>query len=203
MDLLLHYFPELSTEQRLQFIKAAELYAYWNQRINVISRKDIEAIHLHHFLHALAIAKAFPLQSGRVLDFGTGGGFPGIPLAIFYPALSFHLVDSIGKKIKVVQEIISDLGLLNVTASNERVEQHIGTYDYITCRAVAPLPELYQWTKNLHNRKSEAEHNGWILLKGGDLHQEISDLGKRVHIRSIRDYFQEDYFQNKFVLHFK
>lgn len=203
MNLLRHYFHEFSEQQLSQFQKAEELYRYWNQRINVVSRKDIDAIALHHFLHSLSIVKAFPLQGGSVLDFGTGGGFPGIPLAILYPHISFHLVDSIQKKINVVNEVVKGLQLKNVTTSSNRVEKLTGSYDYITCRAVAPLKEIYQWTKHLHNRNSRLEHTGWILLKGGDLHQEISDFGRRLYQVPISEFFNEEYFQQKYVLHFR
>ncbi len=203
MNLLRRYFPELSDQQLSQFQKAEELYRYWNERINVVSRKDIDAIELHHFLHSLSIVKAFPLSGGRVLDFGTGGGFPGIPLAIMYPHISFNLVDSIQKKMKVVNEVIEGLQLKNVITSTERVEKLHGSYDYITCRAVAPLQELYLWTKHLHNRNSTLENNGWILLKGGDLHQEISDFGKKLFQVPISEFFIEQYFQQKYVMHFR
>lgn len=202
VPLLEKYFPELSVAQREQFEKTLELYRFWNDRINVISRKDTDALELHHLLHSLSIVKAFPFSGGRVLDFGTGGGFPGIPLAIYYPHISFHLVDSIQKKIKVVQEISKELGLSNVTTTVIRVEQLHATYDYITCRAVAPLSQIYAWTKHLHHRASTQVNHGWHLLKGGDLHQEISDLGRRMHRVPISSFFTEEYFKEKFVLHF-
>lgn len=203
VPLIEKYFPQLTAAQFSQFEKAIDCYRYWNERINVVSRKDMDALELHHLLHSLAIAKAFPLSGGRVLDFGTGGGFPGIPLAILYPHISFHLVDSIQKKIKVVQEVSNELGLKNVSATAIRVEQLNSKYDYITCRAVAPLAQLYQWTKHLHHKNSVQEHNGWILLKGGDLHQEISELGMRIKRVPVNDFFEEDYFNEKYVLHFK
>ncbi len=202
MELLQHYFPQLTTKQIEQFQVAAEYYRYWNKRINLISRKDIEALEVHHFLHSLAIAKAFPLQAGKVLDFGTGGGFPGIPLAILYPQISFHLVDSIQKKVNVVHEVCTGLGLQNTHSDTIRVEHLKEKYDYITCRAVAPLAQIYQWTKHLYLHNSKQQHNGWILLKGGNLHEEISQFGKRLYQIPIQDFFKEAFFEQKYVLHF-
>lgn len=200
-DIILKYFPSLYPRQIEQFAALYDSYVEWNNKINVISRKDIDQLYLHHVLHSLAIAKVidFPSQTS-ILDFGCGGGFPGIPLAIMFPNSKFHLVDSIGKKLKVVNEISTSLKLENIRTTHTRVEELKDKYDYITCRAVAPLIEVFHWTKYLINQNPDSR---WILLKGGDLHQEISDLGKRVELIPINKYFDEEYFKEKYILKLK
>jgi len=202
-ELIKKYFPSLSPEQFSQYERLYDLYVYWNERINVISRKDIDQLYLHHVLHSLAIAKVVVLPAGAsVLDFGTGGGFPGIPLAIMFPQAKFHLVDSIAKKIRVVNEISNALKLNNITATHSRVEELKGSYDYITCRAVAPLTEIYGWTKKLINNSSAFPGSGWILLKGGELNKEIKELGRKVERIPINSFFGEEYFNEKYVVRF-
>jgi 16S rRNA (guanine527-N7)-methyltransferase len=203
-ELIEKYFPLLSSKQLSQYEGLYELYSFWNERINVISRKDIDQLYLHHVLHSLAIAKTISFSNGvLVLDFGTGGGFPGIPLAIMFPEVKFFLVDSIAKKINVVNEVTQSLKLLNVSTSHSRVEELKGKYDYITCRAVAPINEIYQWTKHLYDKASLSNDSGWVLLKGGDLNQEIAEIKKQAKITSISDFFSEDYFNEKYIVQFK
>jgi len=196
------YFPDLSLEQRRQFDALGGLYKEWNDKINVVSRKDIDELYLHHVLHSLGIAKflGFP-EGSHVLDFGTGGGFPGIPLAIMFPQTRFHLVDSIGKKIKVVNEVANGIGLTNVKATHTRVEDLREKYDFVTCRAVAPLSQIYGWTKHLVVKRLPHERaGGWVLLKGGDLHMEISESGRKVTMVPLTDYFNEEFFTDKFIV---
>ena len=189
MQSIEQYFPELTERQRQQFAALDELYRTWNARINVISRKDIDALYEHHVLHSLGIAKAFPFSDGtKVMDLGTGGGFPGIPLAILTPGVHFHLVDSIGKKIRVCNEIIQALGLDNVTTEWTRVEKLHEKYDVVVSRAVAPIEELIRWSKPLSKRL--------ICLKGTN---EIKE-GKSIEIKPLSDYFQEEFFQEKAVV---
>ena len=189
MQSIEHYFPELTERQKQQFAALDELYRTWNARINVISRKDIDALYEHHVLHSLGIAKAFPFIAGtKVMDLGTGGGFPGIPLAILTPGVHFHLVDSIGKKIRVCNGIIQALGLDNVTTEWTRVEKLHEKYDVVVSRAVAPIEELIRWSKPLSKRL--------ICLKGTN---EIKE-GKSIEIKPLSDYFQEEFFQEKAVV---
>lgn len=189
MQSIEHYFPELTERQRQQFAALDELYRTWNARINVISRKDIDALYEHHVLHSLGITKAFPFADGtKVMDLGTGGGFPGIPLAILTPGVHFHLVDSIGKKIRVCNEIIQALGLVNVTTEWTRVEKLQAKYDVTVSRAVAPMEELIRWSKPLSKRL--------ICLKGTG---EVKE-GKGIEIKPLSDYFQEEFFQEKAVV---
>jgi 16S rRNA (guanine527-N7)-methyltransferase len=201
-DVVYNYFPQLTEQQRAQFDALGPLYKEWNDKINVVSRKDIEQLYLHHVLHSLGIAKWTALPAGaEVLDFGTGGGFPGIPLAIMFPDVHFHLVDSIGKKIKVVQAVANEIGLQNVRASHTRVEDLKQKYDFITCRAVAPLTQIYGWTRHLlHKRLAHAHAGEWILLKGGDLQDEIKESGRPVTTQPLSAYFSEEFFQDKFVV---
>ena len=189
MQQIERYFPELTERQRQQFAALDELYRTWNARINVISRKDIDALYEHHVLHSMGIAKAFPFADGtKVMDLGTGGGFPGIPLAILLPGVHFHLVDSIGKKIRVCNEIVQALGLTNVTTEWTRVEQLHERYDAVVSRAVAPIEELVRWSKPLTGRL--------ICLKGtGEVKK-----GKRVTIKPLSDFFEEDFFKEKAVV---
>ena len=205
MKIILKHFPDLTDEQYQQLTDLEEVYREWNSRINVISRKDIDSIYLHHVLHSLAIAKYVGFApNSRIFDLGTGGGFPGIPLAIVYPDVRFHLLDARAKKIKVVEEVVERLGLRNVTASHGRAEEHRGQYDFIVTRAVAPLARLWEWS---HNKISGRHHshlpNGLIALKGGELAEEMSELPINVDIYSqdISAYFDEDYFETKKIIH--
>src|SRR5690606_37439354 len=195
------YFPDLSETQRRQFEQLGELYPYWNAQINVISRKDIESLYFHHVLHALAIGKFTTFQPGtRILDVGTGGGFPGIPLAILFPEVEFHLVDSIGKKIKVVREIANAIGLKNVKADHLRAEQVDGKYDFVISRAVTRLGEFYPWIQGKFAKKAKnALPNGIIYLKGGDLEQELKESRLPAQLFPLTQYFKEDFFETKFI----
>lgn len=187
--------------QQRQFAQLLPLYEEWNAQINVISRKDMEAFYVHHVLHSLAIAKAAPFEDGtRVLDLGTGGGFPGIPLAILFPNCTFHLVDSIGKKIKVVTEVVAALGLTNVTAEHARVEQLAQRYDVVVTRAVAPLSQLKQWLQNRFEPRSPMAVRGLIALKGGNLTDEIIEAKVKATLIPISDLFSEEYFETKTVV---
>lgn len=187
--------------QQRQFAQLLPLYEEWNAQINVISRKDMEAFYVHHVLHSLAIAKVAPFEDGtRVLDLGTGGGFPGIPLAILFPNCKFHLVDSIGKKIKVVTEVVAALGLTNVTAEHARVEQLSQRYDVVVTRAVAPLSQLKQWVQNRFEPRSPMAVRGLIALKGGNLTDEIIEAKVKATLIPISDLFTEEYFETKTVV---
>jgi len=205
-QLLLKYFPDLTKNQVDQFSQLPALYKEWNEKINVISRKDIDHIMLHHVLHALAIAKLTKFNAGtQIMDLGTGGGFPGIPLAILFPEASFFLIDGTGKKIKVVQEVSQALGLPNVTAAQQRAEELKGhTFDFVVSRAVAELPMLWQWSKPLiHTRHKNALPNGLIALKGGNLKQEIKAMPKsdEVELTLITRYIKEPYFEEKYLVY--
>lgn len=196
--LIYNYFPNLTEEQKRQFELLEELYQDWNLKINVVSRKDIDELYLRHVLHSLAIAKFISFLPGsQVMDVGTGGGFPGIPLAILFPETHFTLVDAIGKKIKVVEEVIKGLGLKNVTAKHQRVEEEPKQFDFIVSRAVAAMPTFMHWIKgriakdSLHPLK-----NGVLYLKGGDLEEELKDY-KTVQVYPLTDYYQEDFFETK------
>jgi 16S rRNA (guanine527-N7)-methyltransferase len=192
------YFPDLTPVQKDQFERLFELYADWNSKINVISRKDIDLIYEHHVLHSLGIAKIIPFRKGtRVLDVGTGGGFPGIPLAILFPETEFLLVDSIGKKIKVVQEVSAGLGLQNVRAIQKRAEEIDEKFDFIVSRAVTAFPEFYYWVrrKTFPLNKNQLP-NGILYLKGGDLSEELKDFPK-AKIYELKDYFKEEFFETK------
>lgn len=203
LDIITRYFPALTKEQFERFSGMKELYAHWNAQINVISRKDMDAFYTHHVLHSLAIAKVISFRPGTtVLDVGTGGGFPGIPLAIMFPECRFHLVDSIGKKIKVVNEVAKELGLKNVVAEQRRAEELDHTYDFIVSRAVAPWEEIYRWTRDLiHKDGKNALPNGWLLLKGGDLAEELKSVKKKCVIHEISTMFSEEFFQTKKVVY--
>ena len=205
MEIVLKYFSDFTPTQLEQLGKLEALYKEWNEKINVISRKDIDALYEKHVLHSLAIAALCNFEPGtQVVDIGTGGGFPGIPLAIFFPEVEFLLSDSIGKKIKVVQEVANGVGLKNVTAVHSRVEKLEGrTFDYAVSRAVAPLGELWSWIKPVirKGRKSEEFANGLICLKGGDLKKEIAESGQRPHLFAVYDIFPEESFKEKYVVY--
>ena len=201
-EIVFKYFPNLSDTQRQQYLILEELYKDWNQKINVVSRKDIEELYLRHVLHSLGIAKIQTFKEGSsVLDVGTGGGFPGIPLSILFPEVQFTLVDSIGKKIKVVEEVVEGLQLKNVRSINARVEEIDGQFDFIVSRAVAAMPTFTHWVKgkikkeSVHDRK-----NGILYLKGGDLTDELKDY-RTVQIFDLPDYFDEEFFQTKKVVY--
>ena len=202
MELLEKYFPNLSKDQKNKFSKLQELYQDWNLKINVVSRKDIDELYLRHVLHSLGIAKVQGFLPGAsILDVGTGGGFPGIPLAILHPETNFHLVDSIGKKIKVVNEVVEDLSLKNVHTTNARVEEVPGHYDFIVSRAVAAMPTFVHWTTGKIAKQSKHElKNGILYLKGGDLTEELADYPKAV-IYELPDFFEEEFFETKKVVH--
>ena len=212
MEVILKYFSEFDEKQLQQFAALEELYKDWNSKINVISRKDIDSLYLKHVLHSLAIAAVIEFQPGtQIIDIGTGGGFPGIPLAIFFPDVQFHLVDSIGKKIKVVEAVSEVIGLSNLTAAHTRAEDITNRkFDVAVSRAVAPLQDLLRWsTPLLKKRKGTVGRmpddlpvpNGLICLKGGDLAQEISASGARPRIMEINQIFDRPYFAEKFVLY--
>jgi 16S rRNA (guanine527-N7)-methyltransferase len=203
MNIITKYFPKLKPEQIEFFRQLQPLYAEWNAQINVISRKDFDGFYERHVLHSLAIAKLLTFTPGtKILDVGTGGGFPGIPLAIFFPEVQFHLVDSIGKKIKVVNNVIESLGLQNVTAEQIRVEELKGEYDFVVSRAVTNLPEFVPWVrKNIAKKQKNAMPNGIIYLKGGDLTEEIKPFKNRVFVKNLSDWFEGEYFETKKVVH--
>jgi 16S rRNA (guanine527-N7)-methyltransferase len=203
MNIITKYFPKLKPEQTDLFSQLQPLYAEWNAQINVISRKDFPDFYEHHVLHSLSIAKLISFTPGtKILDVGTGGGFPGIPLAIYFPEVQFHLVDSIGKKIKVVNNVIESLGLKNATAEQIRAEELKGEYDFVVSRAVTNLPEFVPWVrKNIAKKQKNAMPNGIIYLKGGDLTEEIKPFKTRVFVKNLSDWFDEEYFETKKVVH--
>ncbi|MCX6199677.1 MAG: 16S rRNA (guanine(527)-N(7))-methyltransferase RsmG [Bacteroidetes bacterium] len=202
MELLLKYFPALSQEQIRQFALLPKIYSEWNEKINVISRKDIDNLFERHILHSLSIAKFIEFKSGtKVMDLGTGGGFPGIPLAILFPESRFHLVDSIGKKLKVVEAVKDEIGLKNVFVFHARAEEMSFQYDFVVSRAVAPLADLLAWTKGKYSAKDHhAVHNGLICLKGGNIDEEISVV-KHARKIPIAGYYNDDFFKDKFVVY--
>ena len=202
MDLILNYFSGLTKSQMQQFRRLEALYNEWNAQINVISRKDIDELYLRHVLHSLGIAKVQAFKPGsKILDVGTGGGFPGIPLAIMFSETNFYLVDSIGKKIKVVQEVVDALGLKNVKAEHIRAEKVKGEFDFIVSRAVTNMDDFVKWTRNKVAKKQNHElKNGILYLKGGDLTQELINF-PNANIFNLSDYFDEDFFETKKVVH--
>ena len=201
--LIQKYFKDLSKEQIAQFDQLYDLYSFWNAQINVISRKDIEELYERHILHSLGIAKFCRFKAGeKVLDVGTGGGFPGIPLAILFPETQFHLVDSIGKKIKVVVEVAAALGLTNVKASHLRAEQVADKYDFVVSRAVTRLIDFYPWVKGKFNKDSKnAIANGILYLKGGELAEEIKESNLKAELYPLSAYFEEEFFETKYVVY--
>jgi 16S rRNA (guanine527-N7)-methyltransferase len=196
------YFPDLTDHQKDQFSQLEKLYADWNEQINVISRKDIDQLYVRHVLHSLGIAKVIQFEPNTmILDVGTGGGFPGIPLAIMFPDCQFHLVDSIGKKIKVVNGVSEALGLENLTAEHTRAEQVKGKYDFVVSRAVTRLKPFYRWVHDKVNRQGFNElDNGILYLKGGDLAEELKETKKPHQLFDLPDYFEEDFFETKKVV---
>jgi 16S rRNA (guanine527-N7)-methyltransferase len=205
VELISTYFSDFTTLQLDQFEKLYPIYADWNQKINVISRKDIDAFYERHVLHSLSIAAQYAFEPGtQVVDIGTGGGFPGIPLAIFFPEVQFHLVDSIGKKLKVVEAVKQELRLDNLSFQHARIEEiRDRKFDFAVSRAVAPLKELWKWSRPLlrNKRNNEELKNGLICLKGGDLHQEIWESGLRPYVTPIHDLFPINYFSEKYILY--
>ena len=201
VSLILKYFPEITDEQKQQFEKLEQLYTEWNEKINVISRKDMDGLYEKHILHSLGIAKVMPFADGtKVLDVGTGGGFPGIPLAILFPEVSFTLIDSIGKKIKVVEAVSEGLGLKNVTAVQGRAEKLTEKFHFVVSRAVTQMPEFLRWLKGKFEKEQFNEkHNGVLYLKGGDLAEELAGL--RCEIFQLKNYFEEEFFDTKKVVY--
>lgn len=202
MNLILKYFPNLTEDQINKFEKLESLYQDWNLKINVVSRKDIDELYIRHVLHSLGIAKVIEFKPGsKLLDVGTGGGFPGIPLAIMFPDCSFHLVDSIAKKLKVVDEVVAGLGLTNVKTTHSRVENIDGKYDFIISRAVAAMPTFVHWVKGKIAKDQKHDiKNGILYLKGGDLSEELKDY-RTTTIYNLSDYYSEDFYETKKVVH--
>lgn len=202
MNLILKYFPDLTEDQIQKFNQLESLYQDWNLKINVVSRKDIDELYLRHVLHSLGIAKVVTFKDGsKILDVGTGGGFPGIPLAILFPECSFHLVDSIAKKLKVVDEVVAGLGLTNVKTTHSRVEDIHDTYDFIVSRAVAAMPTFVHWVKGRIAKTQKHDlKNGILYLKGGDLTEELQDY-RTTTIYNLRDFFDEDFYDTKKIVH--
>lgn len=203
MNLITQYFPNLSDEQRRQLAMLDELYRDWNAKINVISRKDIDNLYEHHVLHSLAIAKTINFRPGtKILDFGTGGGFPGVPLAIMFPDCQFKLIDGTGKKVRVAQEVATAIGLTNCEAAHLRGEEEKGKYDFIVSRAVMPLPDLVKIVrKNIEKRQQNAMGNGVLCLKGGELQAEIQPFRHIVEVSAISNWFKEEWFKGKSVIY--
>lgn len=211
MEVVLKYFSDFTPAQLQQFQQLESLYKEWNEKINVISRKDIDSLYEKHVLHSLAIAAVFQFQPGtQIADLGTGGGFPGIPLAIFFPEVQFHLTDSIGKKLKVVNEVAQAIGLKNITTQHIRTEQiETRKFDFVVSRAVAPLKDLWSWSMPILKAKGQGKsaiaddepvHGGLICLKGGDLTSEIKESGLSPMAWGINELFQEEFFKEKFIL---
>jgi 16S rRNA (guanine527-N7)-methyltransferase len=205
VDLIFSYFPDLTSNQKKQFSHLKDLYEIWNNQINVISRKDFDFFYERHVLHSLAIAKIIQFKNNSsILDIGTGGGFPGIPLAILFPEVQFHLVDSIGKKIKVVNEVSNELGLKNVKSSHERAENINEKYDFIVSRAVTSMPDFLNWTKNkFKNKNINSLKNGILYLKGGDLSEEMKSIKQEIKYFPLNEFFKEDFFETKKVVYLK
>ena len=202
-DIIQKYFPNISEQQRQQFDAIDALYRDWNAKINVISRKDIDQLYEHHVLHSLAIAKIINFRPGsRILDFGTGGGFPGVPLAILFPECQFKLIDGTGKKIRVAQEVCNSIGLKNCTPTHLRGEDEKDKYDFIVSRAVMPLPDLVKlMRKNISKTQQNALPNGVICLKGGNLQAELQPFHKIIETTEISQFFDEVWFKEKYVIY--
>ena len=203
MELILKYFPKITEEQKQQFAALYDLYIDWNAKINVISRKDITNLYEHHVLHSLGIAKVINFRPGTtVMDLGTGGGFPGIPLAILFPETHFHLVDSIGKKVREANEVATSIGLKNVTFCHERAEEEKQKFDFVVSRAVMPLTDLLKIVrKNIASKQQNALPNGLICLKGGELSNETMPVKNMVEMWDLKDYFEEEFFETKKVVY--
>lgn len=202
MELLLKYFPDLTEDQIEKFAKLEALYQDWNLKINVVSRKDIDELYLRHVLHSLAIAKIIQFKDGsKIMDVGTGGGFPGVPLAILFPECQFHLVDSINKKLNVVREVIAGCEIENITVTHTRVEEVKDTYDFIVSRAVAAMPTFVHWVKGKIAKENKHDlRNGIIYLKGGDLSEELKDY-QTTTIYDITKFYDEEFFETKKIVH--
>ena len=203
MELILKYFPDLTEEQKRQFAALYDLYTDWNSKINVISRKDIENLYEHHVLHSLGIAKVIRFKPGtKVMDLGTGGGFPGIPLAILFPEVQFHLVDSIGKKVRVATEIAGSIGLKNVTTRHARAEEEKQLFDFVVSRAVMPLTDLLKIIrKNISPKQQNALPNGLICLKGGELERETMPVKNKTTMWNLKEFFGEEFFETNQVVY--
>lgn len=203
MDIILKYFPDITEEQKKQFAALYDLYTEWNAKINVISRKDIENLYEHHVLHSLGIARVIQFRAGsRIMDLGTGGGFPGIPLAILFPEVHFHLVDSIGKKVRVATEVATAIGLKNVTFKHARAEEEKQTFDFVVSRAVMPLADLIKIIKkNISVKQQNALPNGLICLKGGELEHEAMPFKHKTVMHNLSDEFEEEFFKTKKVVY--
>ena len=214
MKIILKYFSDFTPQQLQQFEALSDLYKEWNEKINVISRKDIDSLYERHVLHSLSIAASFDFQPGsEIIDLGTGGGFPGIPLAIFFPEVKFHLVDSIAKKLKIVDAVAENIGLTNVTTQHSRIEDIKNRkFDFVVSRAVAPLKDLWRWSKPLLRSQKVADYPthhspltphqpGLICLKGGDLAVEIQESNTRPRLMEIKEFFEEEFFKDKFILY--
>ena len=199
MELILKYFPDLTEEQKRQFAALYDLYTDWNSKINVISRKDIENLYEHHVLHSLGIAKVIRFTPDtKIMDLGTGGGFPGIPLAILFPEVQFHLVDSIGKKVRVATEIADSIGLKNVTTRHARAEEEKQLFDFVVSRAVMPLTDLLKIIrKNISPKQQNALPNGLICLKGGELEKEAMPVKNKTTMWDLKEFFEEEFFETK------
>ena len=203
MDKILNYFPNLSAEQQQQLAELDALYRDWNAKINVISRKDIDNLYEHHVLHSMAIAKAVHFRAGtRILDFGTGGGFPGIPLAILFPECQFKLIDGTGKKIRVAQEVVNAIGLKNCQPCHLRGEEEKGHFDFVVSRAVMPLPDLVKIVrKNISKESRNALPNGILCLKGGTLEAELAPFRRIAESQELTQWFSEEWFKEKYIIY--